>query len=119
MHRDWDLIRNILARIEALPNTQSVLSPDDVPGVPAETVSYHINILMDAGLIEGNCSKSINAPMHCWANQLTWAGHEFLDEIRSDTTWNRAKTLLRDKGVALSFETIKAAVEVLLKQILT
>lgn len=37
------------------------------------------------------------------------AGHEFLDNIRSDTNWNKIKTLIKSKGGELTFETIKAA----------
>ena len=38
---------------------------------------------------------------------LTWEGHDFLDAIRSDTVWNKTKTLLKEKTLGMSFNIIK------------
>jgi hypothetical protein len=118
MTRDWDVIREILTRLESLTSTQEVLEPGSLLGFAPEHVSYQIALLIEAGLVEGNCSRSLNAPMHCYAFRLTWAGHEFLDQIRSETAWKRIKALLKEKGIDLSFDTIKVAAGTLIKQIL-
>ena len=40
--------------------------------------------------------------------ELTWNGHEFLDKIRADITWNKIKNYSKEKGVALSFSVVTA-----------
>lgn len=111
MERNWNLVRDILSGLETKQTTQEALQPTDLPEYDAEIVSYHIKLLDEACLIEGRCAGSLNAPLSCFAIRLTWEGHEFLDEIRSDTVWNKATEVLTDKGISLSFETIGMAVK--------
>lgn len=118
MKRDWELIREILIALENLPSTQTFLEPKMLERYDPEIVSYHIQILDEAGLIEGHCHKSLNAPLRCWANRLTWHGHEFLDEIKSDTIWNKTKEVLKEKGIDLSFDTITSGVKIVLESML-
>jgi Hypothetical protein (DUF2513) len=108
MQRDWEVVRQILLKCEQLGDTHSVLSPQDVSPYDSDNVSYHMKLLDEAGLIEAQCSRS-NAGVHCWAFRLTWAGHEFLDNTRDQTVWNRVKSTAREKGLSLSFDVIKLA----------
>ncbi|AZS50380.1 DUF2513 domain-containing protein [Entomomonas moraniae] len=107
MKRDWDLIREILIAVEDLPDTTSRLNANAITEYDAETVSYHMSILNEAGLIVAQCSKT--KPILCFANSLTWEGHEFLDKIRQQSAWNKIKTIVRDKGLDLSYEALKIA----------
>lgn len=34
-------------------------------------------------------------------------GHDLLETIRTDTIWNKIKNISKDKGVELTFDTIK------------
>ena len=107
MKRDWDLIRKILLQVESLGDTQSQI--EGVEGMDAENVSYHINLMVEAGLVIGDCTQGLDGPLRCSASLLTWAGHEFLDKIRSAGVWNKVKAMAREKGLSLSFEMIKTA----------
>ncbi|MBF0340220.1 MAG: DUF2513 domain-containing protein [Magnetococcales bacterium] len=107
MQRNWECVRAILFGVEQLGDTCSILQAHDVSGFDAATVSYHMQLLIDAGLVRGTCSHYINAPMACMVTSLTWEGHEFLDRTRSSGAWNKVKTVAREKGVALSFDVIK------------
>ena len=109
MRRDWDLARPILLKIEALEASDATLGPDALPGYDPEQVSYHFRLLDEAGLIHPDCSRSLNAPLHCWARSLTWAGHELLDQIWRDTVWNRARGFIRERGLDVSLHTLKIA----------
>ena len=42
------------------------------------------------------------------AFNLTWDGHEFLDAIRNEGTWNKIKAFVKEKSASLSFDVIKA-----------
>lgn len=111
MKRDWELIRVILEKTEELPDSRSRLFARGVSGWSEDEVNYHLWLLLDARLIEGNCASKPGAgtTLLCCATALTWKGHEFLDTVRSDRAWNRIKRWLNEKGFELSFEAIVAA----------
>ncbi|MGC7561326.1 DUF2513 domain-containing protein [Pasteurella sp. PK-2025] len=107
MKRDWELIRKILLKLEQKVDS-SPLDSDSFKGFSGEQVAYHYTILAEAGLIKIEDYSTMTGG-DCVAVNLTWQGHEFLDKIRSDTAWNKIKSVLMKKGVDLSFEAIKVA----------
>ncbi|MGD9714493.1 MAG: DUF2513 domain-containing protein [Thermomicrobiales bacterium] len=119
MKRDWNLVREILLRLEDQESSQEFVRAHTFVGHSPELVSYQISLLIDAGLVEGNCATYLNAPKECWAQSLTWEGHEFLDGIRSETVWNSVKTLLKGKGIDLTIDSIKAGVAIVVKSVLS
>ena len=104
MKRNWDLIRQILLRLEAEESATAHLLPQAVDGFDAELVGYHLDLMDQAGLL---LAKKTGGSIV--ALRLTWAGHELLDGIRRDTTWNRVKGVLREKGLDLTVEAVKLA----------
>lgn len=106
MKRDWDLIRKILIELEKSDDMRKVLQ--DVEGYEREKVGHHIFLLKEAGLVDANCTR-LHGMMISHATSLTWGGHEFLGKIRSETLWKKVGKLLQEKGLDLSFETIKVA----------
>ena len=111
MKRDWELIRTILGKIEELPDTRSRFMARNISGWLEDEVVYHLWLLIDAGLIEGNCSgkPGLHTTLICCGAALTWKGHELLDMVRSDKAWNRIKKWLNVRALDLSFEAIAAA----------
>lgn len=74
----------------------------------AYAISYHMELLIEAGLVEGKMSQELGGgPINFTATRLTWTGHEFLDAIRSDTVWNKTKETFRTKGLDMTFDLIK------------
>lgn len=73
MKRDMEIIRKRLLRAEAADGGVSI---NDL----VET--YHVRIMIDAGLIEGRISEEITGggPGHSHIHNLTWTGHEFLEK---------------------------------------
>ncbi|MBF0177921.1 MAG: DUF2513 domain-containing protein [Magnetococcales bacterium] len=65
-------------------------------------------MLKDAGLIEAVCRDGFGR-MECVASNLTWAGQEFLEEIRSEHSWNRILETIKKNGLEITFGAIKAA----------
>lgn len=118
MQRNWELVRAILIRLEAQPEPNSHVEPDAFPPHAPEVVSYHINLLRQAGLVLGDEYSNSSAPYYFVATSLTWAGHEFLDAVRRDTVWARVKTTARDKGLDLSFEVIKISAKLAIEHLL-
>ena len=106
MKRNWDLIRRILLKLEEKADTDSFLHSDQVKGYAAEVVAYHYKLMADAELINIDDISDMGGEDYA-ALSLTWQGHEFLDNIRNDTVWNKVKATIKSKGVDLSFELIK------------
>jgi hypothetical protein len=109
MKRDMDIVRDLLLRSEA---TEGQVSVKD----PLET--YHVRIMLDAGLIEGRISEEItaDAPRYSYINNLTWAGHDFLDAARNDTVWRTAKEKVLKPGASWTFDLLKEILKALAKQ---
>ena len=44
---------------------------------------------------------------HFYTADNTWDGHELLDTLRDQNVWNRIKEISKEKGVDITFESIK------------
>ena len=79
MKRDWDTVRDLLTKLEGLPNTDHYLSLGNFELTDANaayTISYHMELLIEAGLVEGKMSRVLGrGPINFTATRLTWTGH--------------------------------------------
>lgn len=108
MERNWDIIREILIKLEELNPKVGTIQLSDFPADKAYEYSYHVELLVESGLIHGQMSKTIGSHAHdFFASRLTWNGHEFLDAIRSDSVWNKTKTSFVKGGLSMTFDLIK------------
>jgi hypothetical protein len=90
MTRDMDLIRRILLEIQARKD----LGPFQIKfdNVDVVALSRHLEMLVDAGLVEGIVSKSLNRGFPVVAvTDLSWAGHEFISALENDSVWAKIK----------------------------
>jgi hypothetical protein len=102
MQRDMDLIRELLLRIDSLPiepgGTTRALRPSDpelkIGSYTDDQVDYHLELLMDAGFVDGSCS----ADRFFHISKLTWPGHDFLASIRDPETWRQTKEGAKKAG---------------------
>lgn len=108
MKRNWNIIRTILLQVEKLaPN--ALLTLDDFPVDQHNEVSYHLEILEEAGLLQGKIHKTPGGSPHSFhLIRLTWYGHDFLESIRSDTVWQEIKDQLNSKKIGMKVDTIMA-----------
>lgn len=106
MKRDMDLMRKILLAIEAKDDLQpEEIFFDDEDDV---VVARHVDLLVNEGFIEGTSSRRWGEPYNYWlVKDLTWDGHDFLDEIRDYLTWERTKKGVEEAG-SFSFDLLKA-----------
>jgi hypothetical protein len=109
MKRDMDIVRNLLLRSEAADCSVGINDPLE---------TYHVRIMLDAGLIDGRISEDVtsDAPRHSHIHNLTWAGHDFLDAARDETVWRMAKEKVLKPGVSWTFEMLKDILKALAKQ---
>lgn len=106
MKRDIDLARIMLFAIEKDKRaTGHGFICLNIDGYPKEEVSYHVNLLYEAGLIDAIDLSSLDN--YRWEpRKLTWQGHEFLDLARNDNLWGKAKKELK-KIENFSFQVLQ------------
>ncbi|PMS29887.1 uncharacterized protein DUF2513 [Trinickia symbiotica] len=100
MTRDMDLIRELLLKLEALPVPATELRVIDggaaavqVEGYTTEQIDYHLLLLEQAGFIHGGGLENFGMRFGpgIGFQSLTWAGHDFLDAMRSPDVWDRTR----------------------------
>jgi hypothetical protein len=108
MKRDWDTIRTILTKLEDSTSSNDILELSSFPLEEAEKISYHIELLLEANLIEGEMTPTLGSgPTSFYITRLTWYGHEFLDSINNDTIWKKTKKSFSNSGISMTFELVK------------
>jgi hypothetical protein len=106
MKRDFDLIRKILLTLEESPRGHDEIT--EIDGYPDEVFGYHGHLLHEAGLVVAYERECMGLPMP-YANPygLTWDGHEFLDLIKKDTLWEKAKSTILKHSSGLAFAVLQ------------
>ena len=67
-------------------------------------VTYTCAKLIEAGYLIGNTTVDLSGHMKVVINSITWNGHQFLDNVRSNTVWNKTKeTAIKLGSVSVSF----------------
>jgi hypothetical protein len=98
MKRDMDLVRDILMEVER-QETVDVQGGIHVARCSPDTITYHIYIMEQGGLLSGIALKNqANIIPHFSGVCLTWQGHEFLDAARNETRWKKAMTMVQRQG---------------------
>ena len=118
MQRNWDLIRNLLLKIEEIKGYGNWIHPDSLPNYEQDEVSYHIGLLIEAGYANGTKSSDYDLIRQFTATSLTWEGHELLDKIRSESVWNKTKSTALEKGIDLSVEVVKSIASKVIEHVL-
>lgn len=107
MKLDMEIVRGILLAMEAHPH--GFAPPTiELDGYTQEQIGYHVMLMAQAGLVEGHSTTHHGSRSPSWAaRNLTWAGHQFIEAAREESRWQKAKTQVKDKTGALSFELVK------------
>ncbi len=89
MKRDMDLVRQLLLQIEqngspALSNVPSM------EGFDNDDVVHHVTLLRQAGLVKAIDASSFDGVDYLQI-EMTWQGHEFLDDVRDPEIWKKTK----------------------------
>ena len=98
-----DCIRDILVSVEEMDyNSTYTIQKlhEKLSAYSIEQLNYHCVQMIDAGLINAQSAHSVrcNIPQVSKIFDLTYSGHQFLAEIRSDTIWSRTKDVAKGVG---------------------
>lgn len=121
MKRDLDLIRYILLTTEQSDKgvTDSVLVNQcyDI-----RTIAFHTELLIDRGLVSGSVEYDgfHTTPLGVEITRITWEGYDYLDSIRSDKVWRKAKEVISksvgDTSLLVVKDTCQLVAKTLIKQ---
>jgi hypothetical protein len=103
-----DLIRAILFAVESAEQPNQ---PIVVEGRTPLEVGYHVEIMHEAGLLDGTVAKDpAGRPGYGGyrISRLTWKGHEFLAATRDPGLWQKVKGRIGGPLGAAGFEVVLA-----------
>lgn len=104
MKRDMDLVRQILLALEGDQHADA----QSKARYEHATIAYHAALLIEAGLVEGTTTKDTEGmPAGYFLRRMTWAGHDFLDSMRDDTIWTKARESILKPIGGVAFEVLK------------
>lgn len=104
MKLNYELIRDLLLAAEDQENNSS-LSQNELDEFIAKSsynldeLIYHLKRLEEADYVDITIQYSSNQVYVYTLNYITWAGHQFLDTIRSDKVWSTSKKVADDLKV--------------------
>ncbi len=119
MKRDMDLVRHLLLRIE---DAELFEQPDfEMGDYDVQDIDYNLDLIIQAGLVNGEGNWSAGPTYNVAIRGLTWEGHDFLDAVRSDSIWHKAKEVAQGRELRLNelpFEVVKGLAITLLSNLL-
>lgn len=119
MKRDWEAIREVLIEVEALDQSRHETIDYIRTGSENDYAKAHHGILLwREGFIRGVDASDL-AGDAVIAQELTWKGHDLLDTMRSKPLWDRIQAAAKEKGLELTFDTVKALQKIALAAILS
>jgi hypothetical protein len=98
MKRDLDLVRAILLEAEGVDAGKTITGFDFGETYDKATVLEHVELLIEAGYVEGKVYKYVSGGGDILINRLTWLGHDFVQASRDDTIWNKAKSKVKSSA---------------------
>lgn len=107
MKRDMDLIRRIALEVEGMEHGNVLVNMRE-EGVDDSAFAMHVVWMKEAGLITALVQTyESGEPPSVRVQRLTWAGCEFVDAIRDDNLWQKAKANVLKPGMSFTFDVLK------------
>jgi hypothetical protein len=105
MERNFNLVREILLQAEAAsPGT--TIQEFACEGFDKPTIVEHVEIMIEASLLDGTILKTMAGPSGFLVHKITWQGHDFLSNAKNDTIWKKVMSEAKEKGTSMSFVVI-------------
>lgn len=78
----------------------------EIEGWDQKAIVYHVGLAIDAGFLDGKDESSLSG-REFYVLGLTYYGHEFLHQIRSDNVWTKLRALAKEQGIDLTVDLVK------------
>lgn len=109
MKRNFDLVRDILLKVEAeVDPEEPLLNSLSLENYEQALTNEHIKLMIESGLLEGECKFSTNNRILLTSIRgLTPRAYDFLDNVRNDSIWKKIKDHVQSTVGSASFEVIE------------
>ena len=107
MKRDMDLVRKILLEVEKAEHDLDI-SRFSYLNENKDVINYHLEMLIERGFIKGKLHKEWGGNVVCGTIEgLTWEGQDFLEVVRDEGVWMRAKQTISKTVGTTSLDVLK------------
>ncbi len=122
MKRDWDLIRSILLFAEKKKDKIPFYDMLPMFDVDADTLNSHLRLMQDMNLIRYGGSTIALTPETrkydgCYLYRITAGGYDYLDTVRSNLLWTKAKEKILSSGEELTITAVKSVISKLIESL--
>lgn len=108
MKRDMDMVRSILKKVEQAPGNLG--EADFLGECDPPVVYYHLELMIAHGLLDGSVRRDWSGDViEVDISGLTWDGQDFLEAMRNDRVWVRAKKAVAEAVGSTTFDVVKQA----------
>lgn len=124
MKRDWKVIENIMEHIEKEDLHEYVSDQKYLTELHMDVDDYlgHVRLIQEVGLVRSCLIPKDHylgyTGVYLKDAYITMSGYDLLDAMRNKTMWTAIKAKAASCGVLLSWEFIKAAIPVVIKEAL-
>lgn len=116
MIRDMDLIRKILIKLKESPKFPIYQIPK-IDNYNENDIHFHLLLLADAGLIIIDSLTTAGGKTQVTEiKRITWEGYDFIEAIVNIDIWEKAKRIIKDKGLGIIFPILKSILISLVKE---
>lgn len=102
MKLNHDCVRDLLLYIEENATLNSYINLDNLNLEPysKDDLFYTAVKLNEAEFIKADIEKFMYGAMSIYIYEITWNGHQFLDNIRPKSAWDKTKSVTKSIGGA-------------------
>jgi DNA-binding transcriptional ArsR family regulator len=105
MKRNMDIVRKIALEAEKL---EAIEALHGIDGVDPASFSFHVIWMEEAGLVKAVKEEYVSQnPPRARVLRLTWEGCDFLDSVRDETLWGKAKKNIIKPSASFTFGILK------------
>jgi hypothetical protein len=128
MQRNWDLLRWIMNQAQSCKGGYPLVLSDgsaynghhyplNIGELDFDEVYEHILLLRDSDLAEvQDFESTFSGPTGAAIIRLTMTGHDFLEAAQDETLWEKAMTVVSEKGGAVTVGVLTQILSTLVKQ---
>lgn len=107
MKLDYDCLRSLLLKLEDFENLDDDLHyqymtlndmAEALPEFPKNMIAYTTLKAKEGDLINASITNADGCIYACTYSSLTYDGHQFLDNVRSNNIWNKTKSIAKELG---------------------
>ena len=114
MKRDLDIVRDILLQVEKSDGYLTINDLFDIRDKQKDCkytdkeIVYHVELLFAQGFIDGNIRRDMNGDItDSSIDGLTWDGADYLESMRDNRVWNKAKSTIKKAVGSTTFDVVK------------